>query len=160
MYFFPYKILGVFQMCLVQKGSKAKSIKLSMKVGCGGLSTTDKKQEQEKSEKNLAKTWHFREVFLYSTLHHFVCRNLNCSLRKFLIPLNLLLCIYLLYHRFHSLKKVHAEYSKLWAVTVLYSTMLENNNKKIAENQILHGHHRTLIVDSTGVCSISDNGHK
>ena len=51
-----YKIIGVFQMCLEQKDSKAKSIKLSMKVGCGGLSTTDKKQEQEKSEKNLAKT--------------------------------------------------------------------------------------------------------
>ena len=51
-----------------------------MKVGCGGLSTTDKKQEQEKSEKNLAKTWHFREVFLYSTLHHFVYWNFNFSL--------------------------------------------------------------------------------
>ena len=59
MYFFPYKILGVFQMCLVQKGSKAKSIKLSMKVGCGGLSTTDKKQEQEKSEKESCKNMTF-----------------------------------------------------------------------------------------------------
>ena len=96
MYFFPYKILGVFQMCLVQKGSKAKSIKLSMKVGCG-TEYYWQETRTRKVRKESCKTWHFREVFLYSTLHHFVCRNLNCSLRKFLIPLNLLLCMYLIY---------------------------------------------------------------
>ena len=73
-----YKIIGVFQMCLEQKDSKAKSIKLSMKVG---TEYWQRNKNNKSLKKILQKHDIFKERFSFIQLFITVCSRISILLK-------------------------------------------------------------------------------